>query len=126
MTKNALQEGLPSPHGNANARRIFAAPEVVTVQTFKIVPIAQWLDFVIHVEASGANFTLRARYLDLDGATYEDTDPTIDGTAYVAGTRIAFVVPASEHHGEPWLQLGIQAPAGAVNIQNFDIMGTPN
>ncbi len=121
-----VPEGLAAPDGNPIARRLFQPPQVITVQTFLVVPIAQWGAFAIHVEASGANFTFRARYLDFNGVTYEDTDPTVDGTAYVAGTRIRFEVPASEHFGEPFLQCGIQSPAGAVNIQNFDIMGLPN
>jgi len=123
---SVLPQGLPAADGNTNPRKIFIAPEVITVTTFKIIPVAQWREIAIHVECSGANFTLRARYLDLDGGTYEDTGtPTIDATAYVAGTRIKFLIPATEHHGEPYLQCGIAAPAGAVNIQNFDMFGVP-
>lgn len=127
MTIPPIAEGIPSPRGQTIARRVFKKDVVISVQTFVIVPVAQWADFCFHVEASGGNFTLRARYVDLEGSTYEDNGtPTIDGTLYVGGTRIKYVVPASEHNGEPLLQVGLQAPTAAINIQNFEMMGTPN
>ncbi len=127
MTIPPIAEGIPSPRGQTIARRIFKKDVVISVTTFLIVPIAQWGAFCFHVEASGGNFTLRARYVDLEGNTYEDNGtPTIDGTAYVGGTRIRFEVPASEHFGEALLQVGIGAPTAAINVQNFDMMGTPN
>ncbi|MCK5652555.1 MAG: hypothetical protein KAJ42_14300 [Gemmatimonadetes bacterium] len=126
MTIPPIAEGLPSPRGQTIARRIFKKDVVIAVTTLLIIPVAQWADFAIHVEASGGNFTLRARWVDLEGNTYEDTDPTINGTLYVGGTRIKYVVPASEHNGEPLLQVGILSPTASINVQNFEIMGTPN
>lgn len=121
-----LIEGLPSPNGNTNARKLFKSPEVIGVTTLLVVPVAQWADIAIHVETSGGNFTFRARWLDLDGSTYEDTDPAVDATLHVSGARTKYVITALEHNGEPYLQCGIVVPTANINIQNFDIMGTPN
>ncbi len=122
-----IPQGLPSPAGNANMRRVFEKDEVVSVTTLKIIPIAQWNNFCFHVEASGGNFTLRARFVDLAGNTYEDNGtPAIDATLHTGGTRVKYTVPASEHDGEAYLQVGLVSPTAAINIQNFDVMGQPS
>jgi hypothetical protein len=121
--------GLPSPDGNTIARRLFKAGDIFTVSTTFLVPVAQWGAISIHVDTGlGGDFTLRARWTDLLGITYEEAgaDPAIDGTVHLDNTRVRYVITAAEHQAEAFLQVIAQVPTAQVNVNNFDIMGTPN
>lgn len=126
MTFPPGQPGMAAPDGNPIARQLFKVGELITVQTLLIVPVAQWGQIAVHVETSGGNFTFRFRWVDFAGGTYEDTDPAVDATLHVSGARTKYVVTAAEHVGEPFALIGIGVPTADINIQNFDIMGTPN
>lgn len=125
------REGLPSPEGQTIARKIMESGDQVTVGQAPLaflVPVAQWGAFSIHIETSGAtDFTLDVEWADLDGEIYNDgSNPAVDGTVHLGGTRIRYVITDTEHVGEPFVRVSITLPTGTIEIVNFDMMGDPN
>lgn len=135
MAQQPYRLKLPSPDARV-ARSVFeegrtilvAAPAVV------LVPIVQWGKIRLRGRISAQAGTIGVHYArparDVlptttgDNAFVYTVDvPTINGTAWVAGTEFSLEIPDTEHFGENWLRLTLTAGVDGAVVDFFDVSG---
>ena len=134
MAEKPYRLKLPSPDARVARTPVPDGTVILAAEPFVVfVPIVQWSSIrirgLITAQAGtiGVEFARPARNVDpaapTDAFVYTADLPAIDATAWVAGTEFSLEISATEHQGENWLKLTLDAAVDGATVSFLDISG---